>query len=184
VVQPGGVRVAPLEEASLDVIGHMLSLEQIPREDLADQILQVLSALVTLAAEATIERASDDEIDHIRRLVARLAEAAERRDEDLVARMELMAAFMEISGNLVTRLIARGLLMQFVPRVQEVADHQPFDDPVEHLAQLEKLDAALAARDRFALRSAMESLGNLTRQSVGRVLHDARNAHTERMAEI
>src|SRR5690606_39736067 len=40
-IRPGGARVAPLHEASLDVIGHMLAMGDVPDRDLMEQIFQV-----------------------------------------------------------------------------------------------------------------------------------------------
>jgi len=53
-IQQGGARVAPLQEASLDVIGHLLALGDLPDEGLVDEIMQVMTALITLAAETTV----------------------------------------------------------------------------------------------------------------------------------
>ena len=55
-VQPGGARVVPLEEATLDVLGPLLDLKQLPDPDLVDQTLEVMSALMVLAARQAVER--------------------------------------------------------------------------------------------------------------------------------
>ena len=49
-VQPGGARVVPVEQASLDVVGHLLALQDPPDPDLVDQVLEVAGALVAASA--------------------------------------------------------------------------------------------------------------------------------------
>ena len=76
-VQPGGARVRPTDEASLDVIGHLLTQGALPDATLVDQIMVVLNSLISVAALQTLELASDDEINEIRKLARPLI------DEDL-----------------------------------------------------------------------------------------------------
>ncbi|MEZ5557825.1 MAG: GntR family transcriptional regulator [Pseudomonadales bacterium] len=116
-VQPGGARVAPLAEASLDVIGHMLAQGELPDEDLIEQILLVLQSLITLAAESAVHRSSDAQLAEIRAAVAPLLRDDLDRDGHAEARFALMSRIMDASGNLVCRIIARSLLLQLVPRM-------------------------------------------------------------------
>ncbi len=163
-VQPGGARVAPVHEASLDVIGHLLELGDLPDADLVDQILQVMRCLMTLAAESAVERASDDELLAIRRRVHSLIQEPHDRTTHVEARFELMRAIMEASGNLVCRLIARSLLVQFAPRMASL--DQFVDLTVDaHRALARRLDAALAARDVNAVREIFEALSNHSRDA-------------------
>ena len=76
-VQPGGARVRPTDEASLDVIGHLLTQGKLPDATLVDQIMVVLNSLISVAALQTLELASDEEINEIRKLARPLI------DEDL-----------------------------------------------------------------------------------------------------
>jgi len=163
-VQPGGARVAPLHEASLDVIGHMLAMGDLPDEDLVDQILQVMQSLITLAAESAVRRASDEEMMEIRERVRAMLRPDHDRISHAQARFELMSAIMEASGNLVCRLIARGLLLQFAPRMV------PLEGYVElnldgHREYVQRLDIALGARDVDAVRVTLEALSNFNRES-------------------
>ena len=166
-IQPGGARVAPLHEASLDVIGHMLALGDVPDENLVDQILQVMSSLIALAAESAVTRASDQELAAIRERVKVLAAPATDRAAHAMARIELMTALMEASGNLVCRLIARSLLLQLAPRMMPLEGHVVLDYEA-HRDHARRLDAALAERDVTAVRDTFESLSRLNRESARR----------------
>jgi GntR family transcriptional regulator, transcriptional repressor for pyruvate dehydrogenase complex len=163
-VQPGGARVVPLHEASLDVIGHLLALGDLPDADLVDQILQVMQALITLAAESAVRRATDDEMGLIRSRVQALLRADHDHTSHAHARFELMSAIMEASGNLVCRLIARSLLLQLAPRVAPLAGHVEHNLDA-HRAHVERLDAALGARDVEAVRTIFETLSNFNREA-------------------
>ena len=67
-IQPGGARVVPLNEASLDVIGFLLDLEQVPNRILLDQIFVVINSLVQTAALSAVKRLDDAELGQLRAL--------------------------------------------------------------------------------------------------------------------
>jgi GntR family transcriptional regulator, transcriptional repressor for pyruvate dehydrogenase complex len=163
-VQPGGARVAPLHEASLDVIGHLLEIGDVPDADLVDQIMLVLKSLITLAAESTVRRASDEEMARIRALVRALLRTDHDRTSHAHARIELMSAIMEASGNLVCRLIARSLLLQFAPRVAPLERYVELDLEA-HREYVRRLDAALGDRDVDAVRAIFDALSNFNRNA-------------------
>ena len=159
-VQPGGARVAPVEEASLDVIGHLLELEAAPDPDLVDQILQVMTALMAFATETAVVNGTDAQLAEIRRLVQQLKGSVVRRVDDVVTRFEVMRAVMEASANLVIRLIARALLIQFVPRLARVvpADELALQYPDHYVEHLDALDLAIAERNPAAARRAVVAM--------------------------
>ncbi len=179
VVQPGGARVAPVDEASLDVIGHLLDLEDLPPVDLVDEILQVVKGLISLATERAVQRGSPEEIESITALLSRLIQAADAEREDVVTRFELLRALMEASGNLVTRLIARALLSELGSRVSKVISvdeqaplHGAYRD------ELVKFRAALVERDATQAKEAVEALSDLNRDALLNVLQDAHERQT------
>ncbi len=166
-IAPGGARVAPLHEASLDVIGHMLALGDVPDANLVDQILQVVGSLVSLAAEQAVSRADDEELAAIRSRAQALMQSPPDRGAHVQARVELMTALMTASGNLVCRLIARSLLKQFATRM--VPLEAPMDiDYGAHREHARRLDTALAARDANAVRDIFAQLSRLNRDSARR----------------
>jgi len=166
-IQPGGARVTPLHEASLDVIGHMLAMGDLPDQDLMDQIFQVMNSLISLAAESAVQRASDQELAAIRSRLKPLLGSAADPVVHTQARIELVGTLMAASGNLVCRLITRSLLRQFAPRMALLEGHITVDYDA-HREHARRLDSALAARDVEAVRDTFASLSRLNRESARR----------------
>lgn len=96
-IQPGGARVAPIADASLDIIGFMLASTDIPDANLMSQIFEVIDRLLSMAAETVVERASDEQIEDIRKLVQLLCNGPLDREAHVQARMEMMRAFLVTS---------------------------------------------------------------------------------------
>lgn len=164
-VQPGGARVSPVEEASLDVIGHLLSLPNSPDAALVEQIMAVLGALTGLAARTAARDASDAELTRIIEAIDALI-AIDADDPGYVeARFALLGSIMEISGNLACRLIARSLLIQFVPRMAALESHVEPSQP-EAVPKLKTLRAGIAARDVDAVGAVMDELSTLNQTTV------------------
>lgn len=166
-IAPGGARVAPLHEASLDVIGHMMALGDVPDPDLVDQVMEVMASLVTVAAENAVRRSSDTALAAIRAKVKPLMQPAADRTAHAEARLELVSAIMEASGNLICRLIARALLAQFRPRMIPLEQHVVLDQQA-HRDLARRLDAALAERDVAAVRDTFRAMSAVNRESAQR----------------
>ncbi|GAG37166.1 unnamed protein product, partial [marine sediment metagenome] len=116
-IKPGGARVRPLHEASLDIIGPLLDLHDPPDPKLVDQVLEVHHALFATAVRLTVEQCDDEIIRRARVLLARIAEA---RDEAAYFEAEepLVDLLVEACGNLALRLARRALTAQFWNRLQ------------------------------------------------------------------
>ena len=166
-IQPGGARVMPLQEASLDVVGPLLSLGDLPDPDLVDQIFQVVGSLITLSAELTVAHASDDQIAAIRARLQPMIQGSLSRHEYAEARYELMRTIMEASGNLVCRMITRALIVQLAPRLAPLED-KVMPDHASHRALAVDLDDALRHRDAAAVRATFQAMSALNRESVRR----------------
>ena len=166
-IQPGGARVVPLTEASLDVVGHMLVLGEVPDVKLVGQVLEVITSLIRLATESTFSNATDEEIEGIRSLVKPLYLDSLSERAHLEARVSLMNAIMEASGNLVCRIIARSLQEQFANmNLPEGFFHMDVEPYVErYRSYARQLDRALEARDREAVRTIFEAFSELNRES-------------------
>ena len=178
VVQPGGARVAPVEQASLDIIGHLLDLDDLPSIDLVDEILQVVKGLIAFATERAVMRGSPDDIDGIVALVSRLIQAADAERDDIVTRFELLRALMETSGNLVARLISRALLIELVSRIAKIVDvDEPPVDPA-YRERLVDFRDALRSRDAMLAKRAVEKLSDLNRDALLSALRDAHARQT------
>ena len=126
-IQPGGARVAPLEEASLDVIGHLLTVGQLPDPQLVDQILDVVNALVLTAIKSVFAKASDQDIADLRIYVRPLFDDTLDQETYREAQFALLGAIKNASGNLVCQLIARSLLDQLAPRIAPLRQFSDFD---------------------------------------------------------
>jgi DNA-binding FadR family transcriptional regulator len=166
-IQPGGARVAPLNEASLDVIGYLLALDAIPDRDLVDQIIVVINSLVQTAAISAVQRVDDEGLTAIRELIRPIW--AEQLDEEahMEARFNLFRGIMAASGNLPVQLIAKSLLEQFAPQMKPLEGRvDPDLDTHRRLAQ--HIDQAIAQRDPDAIRTSFTALSRFHRDQMMR----------------
>lgn len=178
-IQPGGARVAPLHEASLDVIGHLLAIGELPDEQLIEQIMAVMQRLVALAAESAALRASDSELAAIRERVRPLLNAGCDAERDSAARIELMSTIMAASGNLVCRLIARALLAQFGQSLAPLESRVAIDMDA-YRRNVRRLDAALASRDVEAVRATFDTFFDINRAATRKAFAALRGAARQR----
>jgi DNA-binding FadR family transcriptional regulator len=162
-IAPGGARVAPIEEASLDVVEHLLALEDPPDPDIVDQAIEALSGFRAMAARLGTERATPEQ----RTRMLSLLESMRRSEIPHADRAELVYAladcFVEASGNMVLRLMAKGLQMR--PE-RTRPGYEVFDDPTsraEAEAQLAVLSRAIEAADGALASEATYSLSRLFR---------------------
>ena len=150
-VRPGGARVAPRDEASLEVVAHLLHLESPPHPLVVDQVVEALGIVSLGAARLAMERASDDEIARARTIAGRIREN-ESIDAALLAFRELTDLFVEASGNLVLQLVRRGLRTQLEEHVRPPLEaHGSAAEAMPMLPALPHLDSALAERDAVAV---------------------------------
>ena len=172
-IQPGGARVKSTNEASLDVISHLLAEGDLPDQRLVDQILVVINSLLGVAAEQTVELASDDEIRQLRELTKPLFEQHLDEQAHTLARFELFQSIMLTNQNLPLQLIARTLFDQFAPNVTALHEYATPDyDAFGVFAK--QLDQALGKRDLPAVRATFSALSNLNRESMMRAFEAAR----------
>ena len=166
-VQPGGARVLPVEESSLDVLGHLLALDEIPDPELVDQMLEVMNALMSVAARRAIRQATDEEIARARALIARVQEPDLPHDELAQTRLEIGRHFLKMSGNLVLALIGRSLRIQVMGRANNPTNLLHSEPKrADHDAHLRQLDRALAARDADATVATLQALADHNRTTV------------------
>lgn len=174
-VQPGGARVKKTEDASLDVIGHLLAQGDLPDPTLVDQILMVINSMVSMAAQQTLELASDDEIAAIRELVKPLIHDELSKEAHTLARFELMESFMSASCNLPLRLIARTLFEQVAPNLTAIHPFAVIDNNRYRVFAVQ-LDAALGKRDQEGVRQSFTAFSNLNQETMMRAFECARAA--------
>jgi GntR family transcriptional repressor for pyruvate dehydrogenase complex len=175
-VKPGGARVVAVQEASLDVVGHLLDLEDPPNPDLVDQVLEVAGALMAAAARIAVERGEAAHLDRVRELIQRLRESELDEEARFEVAHELFHTFMDASDNLVLHIIRRGLRTQIFGRLLNATWHARPDAADLERMYLE-LDRVIRERDPAAASEAVHSLWRGLRERVRRSLEAARATH-------
>ena len=115
-VQPGGARVVAVEECTLDVLGPLLDLNQLPDPVLVEEVMELLGLLAGFAARSFLQRASETEITEAKTVLIALQTA--RQEEQGQTFRKLLRLFVIGSDRLVLRLITNGLRMQMLPRIE------------------------------------------------------------------
>ena len=118
-ITPGGVRVVPVKEASLSVLGPLVDLQESPDPILTGHLLEVLGALLSMAARTAMERASEEELTEMKNIVVEILENTDDTEYQNNRWRDLAMMFTEVSENLVLRLILNGLKTQFINRIEE-----------------------------------------------------------------
>lgn len=118
-IRPGGVRVCPLETASLDIVGHLLDLSEPPDSQMVRMVFEVSACLTVLAGRLTAERGSPEEIAHCLELLDKLAQPKLSAAEEHALVIELSDTLVAASGNLVLGLAHRGIRLQFLERLRD-----------------------------------------------------------------
>ena len=162
-IKPGGVRVLPLESASLPVLGHLLELgDGLQQQDLLAQIMDVMGAMMSLSARSALAMSSREQRTGIVDILERLIASAEAGDEAATQEqwMTLTETLMSIHGNLALRLVGNGLRTQFMSKVSS-SERQPDLDRAAIRSQLRALREAVIAEDTQAASEAVIKHFNL-----------------------
>jgi GntR family transcriptional repressor for pyruvate dehydrogenase complex len=171
-VQPGGARVRAVEDASLEVLGHLMTLDALPDVDLVEQMMDVTHSLLRLAAERAMERADDADIAHARALIQRLQNPELDMQELIDTRLEMVRHFMRMSGNLVLTLISRTLRVDAFEKASPASSFLHRQSQ-EHTTYLKQLDQALERRDAQAAVATLRASFELNRELVLGALAEA-----------
>ena len=161
-IQPGGARVIPVQECTLDVLGPLLELNDIPDAALMGQVLDVGTILIGYAAETAVERGDPAALARVEAIID---EILATEPEDLAKiRMprRLGRAFAQASDNLVLLLIINGLRTQ-LPDPRRALGGPPRLDPKSLKRIAVELKAAVVHRDGTAAGSSMRELMQLIR---------------------
>jgi len=119
-VQPGGVRINPLEQASLSVLGPLLDLKAEVRPEVVSELVVVFGALLGLSGRLALAQATADQRAELLQILERIDPTSDVSDQDEQFRSVLEAfgkALGGIHNNLVLRLIRNGLRTQMVGRL-------------------------------------------------------------------
>jgi GntR family transcriptional repressor for pyruvate dehydrogenase complex len=173
-IRPGGARVAPRDMASLDIVPHLLDLEDPPDPVIVDQVLEIMSGLFSMAARLATERADDEQRAEIMALIEEI-----RSDEsDHPSRVhDLGDLFVEASGNFVMRLMRRSMRTQFMERLEPavLVDAPPAQLRTPHI---ERIGRAVEARDGSAAAEAVLELTRAVRAHTVAALTAKREARS------
>jgi len=173
-IKPGGVRAAPIEEASLDVVRHLLELDPTPDPDVFDQVFEVFGALFALSARLTAERGDEAELARAQQILDRLLAERHPLAEEYALVQELSEVFAEASRNLVLRLVRRGLHTEVMARIDR--PETLFRPPeTERDPLLEALSAALTDRNGSAAADAVFAMTQAVRRNAVALLEAERN---------
>ena len=172
-IGPGGARAQSLEEASLDVLGHLLRLEERPDPVLVDQLLEAHAVLVAGWLRVLADRGSDEEIEACCAVMRRLADPT-ASEVDHAKHVQELVQLVGDSTNLVLRLMRRGLRMQFWEQLQIAGiEMRPSRDL--SAAHAEDLEAAVARRDGSRASEFTYAMMKLYRQRIVAALEASRS---------
>ncbi|MBV1877923.1 MAG: GntR family transcriptional regulator [Pseudomonadales bacterium] len=149
-INPGGVRVVPIEEASLSILGPLIDLDDKPDAILIGHMLDVVGTLISMLARTAIDRASDQEIEEMLTIVQRMIGIETTTLTNQQNWQALGSYFAQINNNLVLRLILNGLKAQFLQRHAKTDAPDIKLDQQKNLAILKKLESSLQQRDSVA----------------------------------
>ena len=153
-VAPGGVRVLPVEEATLEVLGYLLELGEIQKPELIGQVLDVLAVMTSLSARSAVVEASDENITDMVQLVDQLVQTIGDKERHTEIRIQFSHKMMSIHRNLVLRLVGNGLRTQFLSSTMNLG-FEPDIDISAVKQQLIRLRDSIKSRDEVNVRDAV-----------------------------
>lgn len=170
-IRPGGARVIPLEQASLDVLAHMLEVEGAPDVGLVAQALDVEELLLNGAVRLAVERASDEELERAREMIEASATARLSNAELLRRVNEIEELIATASRNLVLCMVRNGLEAIFRNLLPSRGGPRLPPTVVTPIAR--SVVKALARRDAAAAEEGMRSLQRARRKYLLALLESA-----------
>ncbi|MDG2332960.1 MAG: GntR family transcriptional regulator [Myxococcota bacterium] len=157
-IEAGGARVNPVEEASLDIVQHLLTLSDPPDPRIVYEILETTSAIMALGFRLCAEHA--DEADHQRAsaLLERLSQHDLGGAEEFELFTELGDLVAQSSGNTVIALVHRGLRTRLLEKLYADGSLLPSDNE-ERPRLVAELARAFAARQGPESAEAAHQIG-------------------------
>lgn len=143
-VQPGGVRVVPVEEATLGVLSHLMNLDKSLEPYLIENVIEVFGSMLSLSARSAINKATPEQIGELTENVEKLKTEGIMTEES----WKLLAnQFISINQNLVLKLIANGLQTQFLGRMNPNQNRVAVNRDVASRKLLDNLAVAIKANN-------------------------------------
>jgi DNA-binding FadR family transcriptional regulator len=184
-IHPGGARVAPLEEASLDIVEHLLALDSPPDPEILDQALEAMSGFRAMAARLGTERADADQRARMLSILDEMIAMDLEHDDRPRLVEELGDCFVEASANMVLRLMRHGLRSPgggaaSADRIFKTAPKPRQEEVNPHLF---RLSVAIKHADGAIASEAVYKLSCLFRQTVREQSNEFVEAPAARTAE-
>jgi len=164
-IQRGGARVVPVEQCTLDVLGPLLELDEMPDIALVDQVLHMIGVLLNVATRVAFEKATPEQIAHIRELAADLLAETPNPAKRHDALRALAQYLVDVSDHLVLRLIMNGMHTSFFVRMQQLGIQYDLDSE-GYISIAEEIQAALDAQNYEEVGIALERLNRFFREGV------------------
>ena len=173
-IQPGGARVVPVTECTLDVLGPLLDLNEYPDAKLVDEVMHMMGVLMREAAAAALDKATDEQLETAYQIIDEILASEEDHVRQYEAFRRLGTFYVDVADHLVLRLMANGLRTTFMARVNP---HEPVMrmDPDEVQIPVRRIRKALSERNALELGDAMHELNWLFRKSATAALGDRRS---------
>ena len=147
------MRVVPIEDASLSVLGPLVDLQENPDPALVGHLFEVLGALISMSARTAVQRASTDELERMQSIVQTLADNVQDPEQQHQGWRDLATLFAQVNNNLVLRLILNGLKTQLINRLEARPKVELNIDYDQELETLKKLAQGLTTRDSRCVAS-------------------------------
>jgi GntR family transcriptional repressor for pyruvate dehydrogenase complex len=178
-IQPGGARVVAVEACTLDVLGPLLDLHEIPEPKLVDEVLHVVGILMDAAAQAAIEKASEEQLEQALSIIDEILglDSGDVRQHEALRR--LWEFYIDVADHLVLRLMINGLRTSFLGRVQKLGI-RPRLNSEYHREQVNRLRDAVVKRNPAKVGAAMKGLNRLFRDAAREALSQAEIARTRK----
>ncbi|MBW2244382.1 MAG: FadR family transcriptional regulator [Deltaproteobacteria bacterium] len=169
-ISGAGARVGRLDHASMDVIGDLLDIDEVPDGQLVEQVLEVSTHLFSSCVSIAVERGSDADLRAICAHLDAVQDETLNPTEYLDHIHGIADGLTEASGNFVLRLIGHALKLHFWNRL-ETQQEVTLRLPQDFLAPLaRKLNAALKARDAARATALVRELMDQHRENVIKLL--------------
>ncbi len=158
----GGATVCELEDASLEVVRHLLFVDGALNRPVLEQLLDVHEMLVVGATRLAVERADEGEVDRALRLLDRLADPHGSDDDFIDAAAALLDLIVAASRNLVLRIARNAVNPLFEARFREARKRlRPSPEVVAPVAAA--VASAVAARAAAAAEDGVRRFVRLNR---------------------
>ena len=132
-VTPGGVRVLPIEDATLEILGPLLDLGEIQKIDLIVQFLDVFGGVLAMSSRLAVENASDRELKDLASKLEAIIGSIGQVEEHRKAWKTFTDSLLPIHQNLVLRLVGNGIRTQIMSDALQLDQDRDMEQDIEML---------------------------------------------------